>query len=116
MDLPERQVRMLEGQLVRTPAVRLLRCDKLDDFHCRAGDRRHLAILKEDMFVARFDHRHSFRSALVQVTALPDVETITDRLSQQLAVTPMPLDKDCPVAYYMQHATSSIRSARVRPP
>ena len=62
MDLTEREIRELECQLFWAPAMHLLGCYQLDDFHGRVGYPRRPAILEDDMLVARLAvARHASR-------------------------------------------------------
>lgn len=54
VDLPERQIRMLEVQLLGTPSISLLLDDQLHNLHCRAGDARDTILVQHDVFIACF--------------------------------------------------------------
>ena len=46
MDLTKRQVGMLKTQFLRTPAMRLIIQDKLDDLHGGSGNPRHPLVIQ----------------------------------------------------------------------
>ncbi len=52
MDLPERQVRVLEAQLSGAPSISLLLGYQLHDLHRRVGDARDTILVQHYMFVA----------------------------------------------------------------
>src|SRR5919202_2410345 len=58
VDLAQREVRELEVQFFRAPAVRGLRSDEFDDLHRRAGDAGHTAGVQDDMLIAGFGKGH----------------------------------------------------------
>ncbi len=60
MDLPKRQVRMLEVQLFGTPPVCSLLDNQLHDFHRRAGDAQNALLIQHYMFITSL-HQHSPR-------------------------------------------------------
>lgn len=59
MDLTERELRMLEMQFFRAPAIHLLIEHQLNDFDGCASDARNAIFIYQNMFISSLSYSHT---------------------------------------------------------